>query len=470
MKLIHNLLSLGIPELDDEAFQPRGRQQGMRFYGKGGGSAPAPDPAIGQSAMANVELGKDWLTFAKEQFAEGNVRQANTDALNTRVIEQQLSGQKKADQRSDQQWSDYNTLYRPIERMNLLDAMGGQNLTDDQVREMLGRQNTQEMSRLQAEHEANLAAIQAMGAGGDRTIKTPGLSQDAAQSLAASILGDYKDPNPPNEIQAALGGVMHDFFNQIRRGGEGDPAADFEARKAALVKQLTGLGGSESKILAAMTPEQRQALIDAEKKRFSAQSGGLKDVTNQVMATRQAERIAQGNAAAEAKADVQANYNTQNQINMRQMASMGINPNSGRFAGITRAADTNAALAAAGAQNNARNMVRQRGVALRADQANYGRGGSSVAAQQAGIGLNSGNSAVSNNQSGNQNFYANQGVMGQGFSGAVGANNSAGSMLSNLYGNQLTAWSAQQQANATSAAGVGSLVGSLAGTGAQLYL
>ena len=378
MDIVRSLLILGIPELDEGAFQTLGRRSGMRLYGKGGGSAPAPDPLIGQAAMENAQLGKEWLSFAKEQFAVGNERQEITDSLSGRVIEQQLESQDKAAKRSDQQWSDYNAMYRPIERMNMLDALGAQNMTDEQVMELMNSQNTNELSRLQAEYDANIAAI--------------------------------NEKHGQNSVDATT-------------------------------------------------------MIDAETKRFEAQKASISDVSNQVMAQRQAGRVAEGNAASEAKADVVANYGQQKEMAARQMASMGVNPASGKFAGVTRAQDTNAALAAAGAQNNARQMVRQQGIALRADQANYGRGGSSVAAQQAGIGLNSGNSAVANNASANGNFYQNAGIMNQGFQGNIGANTSAGNMLNTLYGNQVQAWSAEQQANATSAAGIGSMVGTIAGSG-----
>lgn len=278
------------------------------FGGKGGSApAPAPDPAIGQAAQANVELGKEWLSFAKEQFADGNVRQAATDALNTKVINQQLSTQDQA------------------------------NTWAQQDRE--------------------------------RTLKT------------------------------------------------------FQPVEDAFVKTAQEYD----------TPEKQAA------------------------------------AAAAAKADVVANANLQQQASARQMASMGVNPESGRFAGITRAQDTNTALAAAGAQNNARQIVRDKGLALKADAINMGKGLASSTAAAYGIGTNAGNSAVANNASGNSNFYQNAGVMGQGFSGAIGANNSAGSMLSNLYGNQLNAWSQQQQANATSSAGVGSMFGTIAGAGITAF-
>ena len=383
MDITRRLLLLDIPDLDEDAFQTLGRRSGMRLYGgKGGGSAPAPDPLIGQAAMENAQLGKEWLSFAKEQFAVGNERQEITDALTGRVVEQQLESQDKAAKRSDQQWSDYNAMYRPIERMNMLDALGAQNMTDEQVMELTNSQNTNELSRLQAEYDANIAAI--------------------------------NEKHGQNSVDATT-------------------------------------------------------MIDAETKRFEAQKASISDVSNQVMAQRQAGRVAEGNAASEAKADVVANYGQQKEMAARQMASMGVNPASGKFAGVTRAQDTNAALAAAGAQNNARQMVRQQGIALRADQANYGRGGSSVAAQQAGIGLNSGNSAVANNASANGNFYQNAGIMSQGFQGNIGANTSAGNMLNTLYGNQVQAWSAEQQANATSSAGIGSMIGTLGGAGITAF-
>lgn len=277
--------------------------------GKGDSApAPAPDPQIGASAMANVQLGKDWLTFAKEQFAAGNERQAVTDELNTTVIKQQLQSQDEANTWGREDRARTKEVFQPVE---------------------------------------------------DSFVKT---------------------------------------------------ANEFD------------------------TPEKQAA------------------------------------AAAQAKADVMAGSATTQQANQRTMASMGVSPTSGRFAGITRAADTNTALAAAGAQNNARNMIRDKGLALKADAINMGKGLASSTAAAYGIGNNSGNSAVANNASANQSFNANGNVMAQGFSGAVGANNSAGSMLNSLYGNQVNAWSAQQQANATSAAGTGQMIGSLAGTGATLYL
>ena len=271
-------------------------------FGKGGGSAPAPDPGISAAAMANVELGKDWLTFAKDQFADGNVRQVETDALNTKVVNQQLATQDEANEWAREDRTRTKETFQPVE---------------------------------------------------DAFVKT---------------------------------------------------AQEFD------------------------TPEKQAA------------------------------------AAATAKADVMAGTATAQQASQRNMASMGVSPTSGRFAGVTRANDTNTALAAAGGQNAARTMIRDKGLALQADAINMGKGLASSTAAAYGIGTNAGNSAVANNASANSQFNQNGQVMAQGFGGAIGANNSAGSMLNNLYGNQLNAWSAQQQSNATSSAGLGSLVGTLGGS------
>ncbi len=444
-------------------------------FGKGGGDAPTPDPGIGRAAEANVELGKNWLSFAREQFAEGNNRQEATDALSSRVVNQQMASQDNANRRSDQQWADYKGQYRPIERMNLIDSMGGSNLSDDQVRDIIGKQNASDFASLQAEHDAKLAAINSMSRGG-ATVKTAGMSPEQAEKMVDGFLG--KEPVKPTNWSEANSLYTRDGNKNFNEdGNQVDPylgqrnyeaaVKDYAAKREKMLSSLTGLGGT-STTTPGMTDAELQALRDGEIKRFESAKAGVTDVTDQVMGMRGAERNAQAGAAAAAKADVLGSASTQQQANARQMASMGIDPSSGRFAGITRAQDTNTALAAAGAQNNARTMVKNQGIALRADQANYGRGGSAVAAQQAGLGLNSGNAAVGNNQSANQNFFQNQGVMTQGFNGNIGANNSAGGMLNNLYSGQLDGWRAQTASDASSAAGTGQLVGVI-GMGAMAF-
>lgn len=275
--------------------------------GGGGGSAPSPDPQIGQAALMQAQTGQEWLDFARDQFDVGNRRQQETDALNKRVIEQQLGIADRQDQWAQADRDRYEKVFQPIEDEFIAEAR------------------------------------------------------------------DYASP----------------------------------------------------------------------------------------------ERQAQ--AAAEARADVLTAADAQRRGTERQMAAMGINPNSGRFAGIGRETELNTALAAAGAQNNARTMVRDKGLALKADVANMGRGLPAQSAQATQLGLGAGQSATGINQQGNNNFFQTTGIMGQGFGGAMQGYAGQANTLNQLYNSQLNAWSAQQQANAASAAGLFGGIGSLMGTGIGAY-
>lgn len=276
------------------------------FGGKGGGSAPSPDPQIGQAALKNAQVGEDWLKFAREQFDVGNDRQQRMDDLTEAVIDQQMATAEQ-----QQEWA-----------------------TKDRAR--------------------------------------------------------YEEKFLP----------LQDEFIQTAKNYD--------------------------------SPE-RQAQV-----------------------------------ASEAKADVLKAADTQSQISQRQMASMGLNPASGRFQGVSRAEGLNTALASAGAQNSARQGVRDKALALKADAINIGAGLPSQSAAAASLGLNAGNSATGNSNQAMGSWRGNVGIMGQGFQGAMQGYANQGNILNNLYGNQLNAWSAQQQANATSAAGLGSAFGTGIGAYAAL--
>lgn len=253
-------------------------------FGKGGGDAPDADPQIGQAALMNAKTGEDWLTFARDQFAESTKRQDKVDSLTNEVTNQQLDDMRKASSRSDIEWDRYNTLFKPVEDRMVSDAL------------------------------------------------------------------NYD------------------------------------------------------------TPE------------------------------------AQAKAAAEAKADVMSNASQAQQQNQRQMASMGIDPRSGRFAGVDRGNDLSTALAAAGAQNGAREQVKATGMALREGVANFGKGATSTAAQQVGLGLQAGNSAAGNQLGAENNFRANGQIMAQGFQGAQQGYSNQASALNQQYSNQISAQGVSNQA------------------------
>ncbi len=165
----------------------------------------------------------------------------------------------------------------------------------------------------------------------------------------------------------------------------------------------------------------------------------------------------QTKAAAEAKADVTNAAAQGQQTRQRQMSAMGINPASGRYAGVERSADTAAALASAGAQNNARNTLKNQAVALKADAVNMGNGLPSQATTALGLGVNTGNSVVGNNINNQQSWNAGNQLLHSGYSTAMQGYTNQANILNNLYSNQINAYSAQSKANASG--GIGSLLG-----------
>lgn len=80
----------------------------------------------------------------------------------------------------------------------------------------------------------------------------------------------------------------------------------------------------------------------------------------------------QERAAGQAVSDIRQQYGIQKGINDRNLASMGVNPNSGRFAAADRAAELAAMAAAAGGATKARVGARDTGIQLRKDATQIG--------------------------------------------------------------------------------------------------
>jgi hypothetical protein len=298
-----------IPDLPEEAFQLEGRRRGMRLYkkGGGGGSAPAPDPAVGQAALEEMQLGRDWLGFARDQFNQGNTRQAGLDSLTTQVTQQQIAAQNEAMANAREDRARYKSVFQPLQ---------------------------------------------------DQFVKTA---------------NEYNTPAKQEEM------------------------------------------------------------------------------------------------AAEAQADVQRASAQQQGVNQRQMASMGLNPTSGRWAGVNQAAQTATALSSAGAANTARQGVRDKALQLQADAINMGQGLPSQTAANYGLGLNAGNSAVGNTGAANNSWRSNIGIMGQGYTGAMSGLSGGAGALNGQYGTQASLWAQQNAANSASSAGLMGGIGNLAGMGLMAF-
>lgn len=150
----------------------------------------------------------------------------------------------------------------------------------------------------------------------------------------------------------------------------------------------------------------------------------------------------QAKLAREARADVMGEAALAGEARSRSLAALGVDPTSGRYRGIERGADLDVALAAAGAQNVARNQARQQGVALRADAAGMGKG---LPSQALGA-LTATNSSMGNAFSGAQQGYTNQ-----------------ANVLNDQYRTQVSAWQTEASLAQQGMGGLFSGLGTIAG-------
>lgn len=256
------------------------------------------------------------------------------------------------------------------------------------------------------------------------------------------------------------------------------------------------------------------AFADQQRGRYAGTFQPIEDrIAKDAMTWDSDERLS--SEAAKAKADVVQGAAAQRAATERSMASMGVDPRSGRFAGVSRSTDLATALASAGAQNVARDTVRQQGIQLRGQAAALGQqvlgnsntatsmglqsrqaeqnavaaangaktagitqagqlkgaglGAAGVGYQGLGVGLTAGSSAVGNQGAANANFFQNNNVMAQGFGGAMQGYANQGNIMNNLYGTQVSAANAANAANASSAAGAMGALGTVAGLGVSAY-
>lgn len=100
--------------------------------------------------------------------------------------------------------------------------------------------------------------------------------------------------------------------------------------------------------------------------------------------------------ATTAAADAGDAFSNTQAMNARSMSAMGVNPNSGRFAGTANRSALGLASARAGAMNGSRVQSEQLGWAKRLDAAGLGRGLSGASTGAYGVAGSLGNSAVQN--------------------------------------------------------------------------
>jgi len=159
--------------------------------------------------------------------------------------------------------------------------------------------------------------------------------------------------------------------------------------------------------------------------------------------------------AGRAGATVATQFDAARRAATQNLESFGVDPSSTRYAGLDLASRTAQAAATAGAENQSRVQTEAVGRALRSEAINVGRGYPGQIAGTYGTALQSGNSAANSTLAGTASGASTMGTAPQWQGQGVGALNTWGNTLNMGYGNQLDAFTANQQASS----GIGGLLG-----------
>jgi hypothetical protein len=169
--------------------------------------------------------------------------------------------------------------------------------------------------------------------------------------------------------------------------------------------------------------------------------------------------------AALAIGDVRAAADRYQRDLSTQQRAYGIDPSSGRFQGMMRASGVDTTAMEAAAANRARTAAEQLGWAKRMDALALGAGQFGNQATSTGLALSAGNQALASGQIPMQNAAMMGSSMGSAYGGAMQGWGQVGQLGVGKYNADVSAYSAQQQANAAGSAGFGSMLGTLGGIG-----
>jgi hypothetical protein len=170
--------------------------------------------------------------------------------------------------------------------------------------------------------------------------------------------------------------------------------AESQPERQALMQRMTGL--ADSQMADAATARDRSAVAweDWNTLGRPLQSRVVGEANAYGGAADQAAK------AGQAVSDIRQQMGLAQAASARALASMGVNPNSGRFAANANRNSLAEAAMAAGGANNARQGAIDKGISLRAGALSGMTGQQNVAGQQMGLGLNAGNASGANANTG----------------------------------------------------------------------
>lgn len=178
----------------------------------------------------------------------------------------------------------------------------------------------------------------------------------------------------------------------------------------------------------------------------------------------------QEQVAGDRRAQVSKSFANQRASAARELEAMGVNPNSGRFAGLSATMDMQQALGEAATMNAARTEVQDKGIALRSGAANFGRNMPNTASAAFNTAVGAGSSATQNATTGANAAIPWTNTVGAGYGMQQNAANTSIQSQLGLGGLMNGSYGTTAQLAAGEAAGNGQALGAVAGlAGAMMF-
>ncbi len=353
----------------------------------GGGKGDAPDaPDYTEIAAANREAAKyakeaadEDLAFRKEQYNASIPRQEQLYDLASQVANQQLGLGNLTKQQAEQQIDSYNATYRPVELQTVLDSLGSEYLSEDDVKQAI---------QYLTNPEYDETPIMSTRRKGTTTYMPETIETTQTEDGTYAPTGLQRPPG------AALIGMKG---NQAAA-----PTKTSKTTKTSTVTQ---------KPVTTYTDEEYQSGTNKSlnKDYEAARALGIDTLAKK----------AQAGAARQAGEKTQAQVNSAADQQTRALARMGLNP--ARFQAMASETAQRQALTNVNAQNGARTDTANRQIGLRTGVANFGRNMPNTVGQAVAGSTNAGTNAVGNAQTGVNGNLGQAQYLSGGFAGQLGA-------------------------------------------------
>ena len=161
--------------------------------------SPSPDPAIGRAAESNSQIAQEMQGLAREQWDFGKQMTQQYAPIYERMLNSNINLAEGAADKSNQQWQDYDQIFRPIERRFADESMNYDSPEESARREGLAAGTVQsQFDSSQAQTGRNLAAM--------------GVSPDSGRSVQAGV-------DQGNALALAKAGAINQERNNTKLQG-----------------------------------------------------------------------------------------------------------------------------------------------------------------------------------------------------------------------------------------------------------